>query len=121
MIDQQALTLKTDHNSVLPTQFFVDAKKPCEPLQRLMLAVLLDAIRCYQSNFGSERGRQRIEFNEARQWLFHGCPEAPFSLHCVCSLLGVDPRTVERTMSDCARRKRAGLAAVRLPRRTPRW
>ncbi len=121
MIDQHAVNLKPDHNSVLPTQIVVDAKKPCEPLQRLMLAVPLDAIRCYQSNFGSGRGRQRIEFNEARQWLFHGCPEAPFSLHCVCSLLGVDPRTVQRTMSDWARRKRAGLAPVRLPRRTPRW
>jgi hypothetical protein len=68
MIDQQALNLKADHNSVLPTQFLVDAKKPCAPLQRLMFAVLLDAIRCYRNNFGSRSGRQQIEFKEASQW-----------------------------------------------------
>jgi hypothetical protein len=64
----------------------------------------------------NEMERLNAPLNEARQWLFPGCPEAPFSLRCVCSLLGVDPHTVQRTMSDWARRKRAGLAAVRLPR-----
>ena len=120
MIDQHAQDLKADHDSVLPTQFFADAKKPPEPLQRLMLAVLLDAIRCYQSNFGSRKGRQRLEFYEVRQWLFHGYAEAPFSLHTVCSLLGIDPRRVRRTMSAWTWRKRTGCAADRMPRHSPR-
>ncbi|SRR6266851_762564 len=88
-------------------------------IKRLMLAVLLNAIRCYQSNFGARSVRQRIEFYEARQWLFDGCSEGPFSLHSVCSVLGIEPRKVQRAVSDWVWRKRAGLAAARLPRRSP--
>ncbi len=47
------------------------------------------------------------------------CSEAPFSLNSVCSVLGIEPRKVQRTVSDWAWRKRAGLGAARLPRRTP--
>ena len=119
MINQHTLNLTADHNPILPAQFFADPKKPSEPLQRLMLAVLLDAIRCYQSNFGSRSIRQRIEFHEARQWLFDGCSEGPFSLHSVCSVLGIEPRKVQGTVSDWAWRKRAGVATGHLPRRTP--
>src|SRR5260370_13664812 len=82
-------------------------------IKRLMLAVLLNAIRCYQSNFGARSVRQRIEFYEARQWLFDGCSEGPFSLHSVCSVLGIEPRKVQRAVSDWVWRKRAGLAAAR--------
>jgi hypothetical protein len=117
MINQHTLSLTADHSSVLPAQFFANQKKPSEPLQRLMLAVLLDAIRCYQSNFAGVR--QRIEFREARQWLFDGWSEGPFSLQSVCSALGIEPRKVQRTVSDWAWGKRAGLATPRLPRRTP--
>lgn len=119
MINQHTLTLTADHSSVLPAQFFADRKKPPEPLERLMLAVLLDAIRCYQSKFGSRGVRQRIEFHEARQWLFDGWSEGPFSLHSVCSVLGIEPRMVQGTVSDWAWRKRAGVATGHLPRRTP--
>ncbi len=119
MINRHTLNLKPDPNSFLPVQFFADPKKASEPVQRLMLAVLLDAMRCYQSNFGSASVRGRIEFHEARQWLFDRCSEAPFSLNSVCSVLGIEPCTVQRTVSDWARVKRAGFVTARLPRRTP--
>jgi len=119
MINRHTLNVKPDRNSFLPVQFFADPKKASEPVQRLMLAVLLDAMRCYQSNFRSASVRGRIEFHEARQWLFDRWSEGPLSLHSVCSVLGIEPRKVQRTVSDWAWRNRAGLGAARLPRRTP--
>lgn len=92
---------------------------PPEPLEQLMLAVLLDAMRCYRGKFGSASVRGRIGFHEARQWLFDRYSEAPFSLNSVCSVLGIEPRTVQGTVSDRARVKRAGFVTARLPRRTP--
>src|SRR5258708_12410075 len=99
MVNRHTLNVKPDRNSFLPVQFFADPKKASEPVQRLMLAVLLDAMRCYQSNFGSASVRGRIEFYEARQWLFYPCSETPFSLNTVSSLFQIEPRTSHLTVS----------------------
>ncbi len=58
--------------SILPSQFFDGQKKKeaVEPLKRLMLAVLADAVRCYQTGFDTRATSRRRAFLEAKQWLF---------------------------------------------------
>src|SRR5689334_9719899 len=40
------------------------------PSQRLLLAVLEDAIHCYQQHCRATRGWRRWQFLEAKEWLF---------------------------------------------------
>jgi hypothetical protein len=62
------------------------------PIQRLMLAVLGDAIDCllseslYAAYPSSARGRLRAE---ARRWLFDDAAARPFSFNWVCDGLGI--------------------------------
>jgi hypothetical protein len=57
--------------SVLPTQFFEGQKRneALEPVQRLMLAVLTDAVRCYQVGFDAQQTARIRAFREAEEWL----------------------------------------------------
>ena len=52
--------------AALPAQFFSDRHKFDEPIGRLMFAVLNDAIRCYQTNFGAQRPHARRSLAETK-------------------------------------------------------
>ena len=105
--------------SVVPVQFFAGQHKPNEPLKRLMLAVLLDAVRAYQVNFGAMRGERRLAFAEADWWLFHARDHAPFSLETVCDALGIAPSAVRHTVSDWRRKRSQGVAMAPMVSRGP--
>jgi hypothetical protein len=77
---------------ILPSQFFEGCKKEAgEPIRRLMLAVLADALRCYQKGMGTRSGGRKQAFLEAEQWLFSRTADAPFSFENVCSALNIGP------------------------------
>jgi hypothetical protein len=76
----------TEPASILPSQFFDGQKKKeaVEPLKRLMLAVLADAVRCYQTGFDRRATSRRRVFLEAQQWLFRPGADGAFSFETVC-------------------------------------
>lgn len=80
-----------ENRNILPVHLL--SRRPdnarIEPLRRLALAVLLDALRVFQSNIGRSRMNRR-EFDEAREWLLEACIEGPFSFENVCYLLDID-------------------------------
>ena len=47
----------------------VSTKKPLEPEEKLMFAVLTDAIECFQKYFGAKSRRCRALFAEADAWI----------------------------------------------------
>ncbi len=59
-------------NAILPAQFYNGRRGSAglEPVKRLMMAILIDAIGCYQRNLNPMAGRKRREFKEAESWLF---------------------------------------------------
>jgi hypothetical protein len=61
------------------------------PLKRLMRAVLVDAIHCYQRNFDALTIRKQREFREAQNWLFKDSSDGPFSFDTVCYVLDIHP------------------------------
>ncbi len=104
---------------ILPSQFFgLTAAHHLSCEQRLMLAVLADAINILQGdrNLASKRRRQR--FAEARQWLLKEDKRWPFSFDNVCEALGFEPETLRHrliAMSEPAAPGGAGLGVpVRL-------
>src|SRR5258707_8333889 len=55
--------------------------------ERLMLAVLMDGIRCFQAPPSSPSSRPELLRKEARQWLFQKNGRGPFSFEGVCEAL----------------------------------
>src|SRR5438046_2349893 len=72
--------------SILPSQFFECRKKneALEPEQRLMLAILTDAVRCYQLGSDARTNARIRAFQKAEEWLFSTQAHAPFSFENVC-------------------------------------
>ncbi len=62
-----------------------------EPEQKLMLAVLDNAIACFQ-NYAFTRDRKgKVLFQEAEDWVQDTNSDWPFSFANVCETLGFDP------------------------------
>jgi len=71
-------------------------KTPIEPEKKLMLAVLEDAINCFQTNVMAERGRRKKLFNETVDWFLDRNDDWPFSFESVCGVLRLNPDYVRR-------------------------
>ena len=107
-------------DSVMPAQFYPPRRGSAEvePIMRLMGAILIDAIRCFQSNFESRLPSARNEFREAQFWIFDDYADGPFSFESVCAALGVDPRGLRDSMLRWKRDRRSG-DKQRIIRRSP--
>ena len=84
---------------VLLSEQYIDnfrRKTPLEPEKALLLAVLDDAVRCFQDNILSQNKKKQLLFDEARDWLFSDDSGWIFSFVSICSLLGLDPSYIRR-------------------------
>jgi len=111
---------------VLPEQFFSSlAKQPAiESERRLMLAVLEDAISCYQRFELARDARGRSEFEEARRWIESDEREWPYSYENICEVLGLNPTYIREGLRQRGRQserktKIKRVAAYVMPLRTP--
>lgn len=102
---------------ILPSQFFEGRKKneALEPVRRLMLAVLIDAVRCYQEGIDAPKTSCRRTFREAEEWLFRAKAGGPFSFENVCWTLDLAPDYLRDVLHrwQAQRVRGARLAAVR--------
>jgi len=107
-------------NAILPAQFY-EARPGAarvEPLRRLMVAVLVDAVRCFQTKSEARNRAGLQEFAEVRSWIFSNDETGIFAFKSVCDLLKIDPGTVRKWLL----RWQEGRASGRKPRmirRTP--
>jgi hypothetical protein len=87
------LELGSEAGPILPSQFFEGRSKneALEPEKRLMLAVLTDAVHCYQVCCDAQKTSRIRAFREAEQWLFSAEGYGPFSFENVCDTLDITP------------------------------
>jgi hypothetical protein len=87
-----------DQDTLLSTQYFgnLSRKTLLEPERRLMLAILEDAIDCYQNNLLARRGRARRLFTEAEEWILEKGSDWIFSFRNICGTLGFSPEYVRQ-------------------------
>ncbi len=85
---------------LLPSQFFdrFRGQSMLEAERRLMVAVLEDAVSCFQKYAGATRPRGRRLFQEAEEWLLDEDGTWPFSFEAICSVLGINPEYFRRQM-----------------------
>ena len=84
---------------ILPSQFFLGANVLSSE-QRLMLAVLLDAINIVRDCRHSTSPRKRKSFTEASAWIFDEGVEGPMSFDHVCDALGVSAASLRSWLSQ---------------------
>jgi hypothetical protein len=106
--------------NILPAQFFPRRRDNAamDPLRRLAMAVLLDAVHVFQTTFGATRVRRRREFDEAREWLLGAPGQGPFALENVCFLVDIDPSGLRKWLQQWQAMKRAGATCRILRRRS---
>jgi len=67
---------------VLTPEQYYDSRRDdsrIAPVKRLMMAVLEDALRCFQNNADAKSGQRKRLFAEAEQWLCGEEGDGPFS------------------------------------------
>src|SRR6266446_6303520 len=119
MADMLAVIRTTDHvseefalpaDAILPVQFH-GARRPtaaAEPLGRLMVAMLVDAVRCFQTKFEARQPARRQEFAEVRSWIFSNEENGIFSFKAVCDALEVDPEGLRKSLVQWEERRLSG-------------
>ena len=96
-------------DAMLPTQF-IGAWRGAGPLsgeRRLMVAVLEDALHCYQKYVDSEDPRHRQLFAEAEDWIDADEQTWFFSFPNVCHTLDLDPDYVREGLHKWRDARRA--------------
>lgn len=93
---------------ILPAQFFgaLRRQRPCQGERRLMLAILEDAINCFQKYHDGRRSRERRLFCEAEEWLL-SADRAPFSFEHVCGVFDFDPAYIREGLQQWSDRQLA--------------
>lgn len=105
-------------DALLPEQYYDTHSKALEPERRLMLALLVDAVRCYQTGVTAPGGSHTRLFLEAERWLFTARRDAAFAFEDICDVLEIDPGYFRRGLRHW-RARRLANQAPRLVRRSP--
>ena len=88
-------------DTLLPAQYFAAFSREGGMVRerRLMLAVLQDAVECYQK-YALARDPRGVElFRDASQWIESGERDWPFSYENVCEVLGLNPEYIRKGLS----------------------
>jgi len=102
-------------DQILPSQFFdLVGAKSFSSEQRLMLAVLTDAINVLGSSRASTSRRNRNSFSEASAWVFAKDVTSPLSFEHVCDALGVDAGSLQRRLTELISGQGGTLLRLRL-------
>jgi hypothetical protein len=110
----KALDSSSRADIVLPSQYF-GAPGFCSE-QRLMLAVLVDAINILKAWAPSGSRRQRVAFAEASHWVIKKGTRDPFSFDSVCDVLGIGSEMARKRLQGLADGHKTGLIGYGHPR-----
>jgi hypothetical protein len=85
-------------DTLLSAQYFDNMRRRTllEPEKRLMLAILEDAVNCFQENLSAESGKRKILFNDVEQWIRADGSDWVFSFDHICEALGLTPAYVRQ-------------------------
>lgn len=88
-------------DTLLPAQFFAAFSREGGLVRErcLMLAVLQDAVECYQKYALARDPKGRMLFESAEEWIESAEREWPFSYENICEILGLNPEYIRRGLS----------------------
>jgi hypothetical protein len=80
--------------TLLPVQFCDSMYRPLTPEKRLVIAILADALICFQRYRVPGSRRARRESTEAECWLMSADRQWPFSFENICDVLSLEAKAV---------------------------
>ena len=79
-------------DTLLPEQFFtLMGRRPLQGEKRLLLAMLEDAVHCFQTYFMARKPHERRLFQEAEEWIDSTDAQWYFSFENISDILGIHP------------------------------
>jgi hypothetical protein len=99
-------------DTLLPTQYFATLRRKGEhePERRLVIAVLQDAVDCFQKHMLSHDRKARQLFLDAEEWICSSDRSWPFAFENVCDLLQINTEYLRRGLLLWKERELAALA-----------
>ncbi|TAJ98364.1 hypothetical protein EPO44_11760 [bacterium] len=109
-------------DTLLPAQYLETFRKKgyLEPEKRLMLAVLEDAIACFQKYPFARDSKGRALFREAEEWIVEEGSDWLFSFENICEVLALDPQYVRQGLLRWKQKMMAERPKAKIYRLTPR-
>ena len=101
-------------DTLLSDQYFENFRRRTvlQPERRLMLAVLQDAIRCYQDNLFTRNRKRKKLFLDTEEWISAIDRDWVFSFEAVCETLGLNPEYVRQGLLRWQDRRRKQLRPI---------
>jgi hypothetical protein len=75
-----------------------------QPEQVLMLAVLQDAVLCFQDHLTATQPRKKALYRDAEEWILDGDRSYFFSFENICESIGIDSTYLRRGLMRCKER-----------------
>ena len=119
---EERVTSLFQPDTLMPDQYLETFRRriPLEPEKKLLLAVLEDAISCFQKHAFTREGKGRVLFREAEQWILENDSDWLFSFTNVCETLGFDSDYLRGGMMRWKDTKAAPPERAKIYQLTPR-
>jgi hypothetical protein len=91
-----------------------------EPEKRLLLAVLEDAVACFQKYVSARDPRGKAMFHEAEEWILESGSDWLGSFENVCEVLGMNPHYVRQGLIGWKKKKLGQQPRAKVYRLNPR-
>lgn len=110
-------------DTLLPDQYLDTFRRKLhlQPEKKLMLAILEDAVACFQKYLFARDSKGKAQFRDTEDWVFQGTDLGIFSFDMVCETLGLEPNYVRRGLAHWKKQRHAQQTQAQvIPLRPPR-
>ncbi len=109
-------------DTLLPDQYLDTYRRKLhlEPEKKLMMAVLEDAIACFQKYVFAGHGKGKALFQDAEDWIMEENTEGIFSFANVCEMLGFDPAYLRQGLTRWKEQRAAAPVPAKVYELAPR-
>jgi len=125
---EERVTSLFQPDTLLPDQFLDTFRRKLhlEPEKKLMLAILEDAVACFQKYLFAHDSKGKAQFRDTEDWVFQSDDSSVFSFDMVCETLGLDPNYLRRGLAQwkkqhAVQQPQAQVIPLRPPRNKPRF
>ena len=88
-------------DTLLPEQYFsLLGRKPLQGEKRLLLAMLEDAVHCFQTYLLAKKPHERRLFQESEEWINSSDGLWFFSFENICDVLGINPGRMRNALKE---------------------
>ena len=101
-------------DTLLPEEYLDTYRRKTylEPEKRLMMAVLVDAVHCFQKYVSAQRPREKALFQEVEEWIIDKGSDWFFSFENICESLALDPDYLRKGLMQWKERQQRPKAKI---------